>query len=187
MTVRLSVEPTRLAGLSVVQRHPIGDSRGFFERLFCDEELSTWLGGRSLRQVSRSYTAAGGAVRGLHFQHAPHAEAKVVYCLRGRVFDVAVDLRRNSSTFLQWHGEELSVENHRGLLIPEGFAHGFQTLENDCELLYLMTAPHAPSAEGGLHVNDPQLGIRWPLPVAGLSARDAAFPLVTSSFRGFER
>jgi dTDP-4-dehydrorhamnose 3,5-epimerase len=186
MKVRLSVEPTPLIGLSVVQRHPIGDSRGFFERLFCDEELGTWLRGRPLRQVSRSRTSAVGAVRGLHFQHAPSAEAKVVLCLQGRVFDVAVDIRRNSPTFLQWHGEELSAENHRGLLIPEGFAHGFQTLENDCELLYLITAPHTPSAEGGLHVNDPHLGIRWPLPVSGLSARDAAFPLVTSSFLGFD-
>jgi dTDP-4-dehydrorhamnose 3,5-epimerase len=186
MTVRLSVEPTPLTGLAVVQRHPIADSRGFFERLFCDEDLSTWLRGRSVRQVSRSRTVDVGAVRGLHFQLSPNAEAKIVQCLRGRVFDVAVDIRRSSPTFLQWHCEELSAENHRGLLIPEGFAHGFQTLENDCELLYLITAPHAPLAEGGLHVNDPQLAIRWPLPVSGLSARDASFPLVTSSFRGFD-
>jgi dTDP-4-dehydrorhamnose 3,5-epimerase len=187
MTVRLSVEPTPLADLRVVQRHPIGDSRGFFERLFCDEELSTWLRGRPVRQVSRSRTAAVGAVRGLHFQHAPYAEAKVVQCLKGRVFDVAVDIRRNSPTFLQWYAEELSAENGRGLMIPEGFAHGFQTLENESELLYLITAPHTLAAESGLHVDDPQLAIRWPLPVSGLSARDAGFPLLTSSFRGFER
>ena len=184
MTARLSVAPTPLGDLHVVERHPLGDSRGFFERMFCDEDLSDWLNGRAIRQVNRSRTEKAGTVRGLHFQHPPHAEAKIVLCLQGRVFDVAVDMRRHSPTFLRWHGEELSAENHRGLLIPEGFAHGFQTLTDDCELLYLMTAPFTPSAQGGLQVADPRLAIEWPLPVAGLSPRDAGLALLDSSFSG---
>lgn len=187
MTARLSIEPTRLSGLQVVQHHPIGDSRGQFERLFCDEELSEWLDGRPIRQVSRSRTAAAGTVRGMHFQYAPHAEAKLVICLHGEVFDVAVDLRRESPTFLQWHAEVLSGENRRSLLIPEGFAHGFQTLVDGCELLYMNTAQYVPSAEGGLHPEDTRLGIAWPRPVAGLSIRDASHPKLTDAFTGFER
>lgn len=187
MTVRLSLESTRLSGLQVLQHHPIGDSRGHFERLFCDTELSAWLEGRPIRQVSRSKTVASGTVRGMHFQYAPHAEAKLVVCLHGEVFDVAVDLRRQSPTFLQWHAEVLSAGNRRSLLIPEGFAHGFQTLDDDCELLYLNTAPYVPDAEGGLHPEDPRLAIAWPRPVAGLSARDASHPKLTDAFSGFER
>ena len=186
MTVPLSVAPTSLAGLRVVVRHPIGDSRGYFERLFCDDELADGLQGRTIRQVSRSRTAAAGTVRGMHYQCAPHGEVKLVLCLQGGVFDVAVDLRRNSPTFLKWHAEELSADNHRGLLIPEGFAHGFQTLVDDCELLYLITAPHTSSAERGVHPGDPRLAIRWPLPVSGLSARDAAFPPIDAHFDGLE-
>jgi dTDP-4-dehydrorhamnose 3,5-epimerase len=187
MGAQLSTIPTPLAGLLVLERHPIGDSRGSFERVFCDQELAGWLDGGTIRQASRSRTARPGTVRGLHFQYAPHAESKIVICLHGSVFDVAVDLRRNSPTFLQWHGETLSDENHRGLLIPTGFAHGFQTLAADCELLYFMDTPYVPGAEGGLHPEDPRLAIAWPLPIAELSARDAGHPRLTPAFAGFER
>jgi dTDP-4-dehydrorhamnose 3,5-epimerase len=183
-TERLTLEQTPLTGLQVLQRHPIGDSRGYFERLFCDDVLAAWLGDRAVRQINRTRTVAAGTVRGLHFQYAPWAEAKLVSCLQGEVFDVAVDLRRHSPTFLQWHGEVLSGDNHRSLLIPEGFAHGFQTLVGDCELLYVHTAPHAPGAEGGVHPSDPRLRIAWPLPVAGLSPRDAGHQRLTDAFTG---
>lgn len=186
MSARFAITATPLEGLHVLQRHPIGDSRGYLERLFCDADLAGWLRGRAIRQITRTRTEAPGTVRGLHFQHPPHAEDKVVTCLTGEVFDVAVDLRRHSATFLRWHGEVLSGENHRSLLIPAGCAHGFQTLAPDCELLYFHTAPHVPEAEGGLHVADPRLAITWPLPVHGLSARDTRHPSLTEAFAGVE-
>jgi len=124
-------------------------------------------------------------VRGLHFQHPPHAEDKLVSCLRGEVFDVAVDLRQGSATFLQWHAEILSADNARSLLIPQGFAHGFQTLTDDCELLYLHSRAYAAGAEGALNVRDPALAIRWPLAFTDISERDAQHPLLTREFTGF--
>jgi dTDP-4-dehydrorhamnose 3,5-epimerase len=120
----------------------------------------------------------------MHFQYPPYAETKIVSCLHGEVFDVAVDLRRGSPTFLHWHAEILSAENHRTLLIPEGFAHGFQALSEDCELLYFHTAAYQPSSEGGLNAQDPRLQIRWPQAVIELSSRDAAHPLLDEGFVG---
>jgi dTDP-4-dehydrorhamnose 3,5-epimerase len=125
-----------------------------------------------------------GAARGLHYQHGPHAEMKLVRCLKGKVWDVAADLRAGSSTFLKWHAEELSAENARMMLIPEGFAHGFQVLEEDSKLLYLHTAYYASSAEGGVRPTDPRLSIRWPLAMQDLSDRDRNHPLLTSDFTG---
>jgi dTDP-4-dehydrorhamnose 3,5-epimerase len=123
-------------------------------------------------------------VRGLHFQYHPHAEMKLIRCLRGRVFDVAVDLRKNSPTFLEWHAEELSGENQRMIVIPEGFAHGFQVLETDSELLYLHTATYQKGSEGAVRYNDPLIGIHWPLPVTDVSARDQNHPFLDHSFHG---
>ncbi len=123
-------------------------------------------------------------MRGLHFQHPPDAETKFVHCLRGEVCDVAVDLRRGSPTFLRWHAELLSADNHRTFVIPEGFAHGFQTLADDCEMLYFHTAGYRQEAEGGLNAQDPRLAIRWPLPVAGLSPRDAEHAPLAADFAG---
>jgi dTDP-4-dehydrorhamnose 3,5-epimerase len=120
----------------------------------------------------------------LHFQHPPYAECKLVTCLAGEVFDVAVDVRHNSPTFLHWHAEILSAENKKTFLIPEGFAHGFQTLTGNCEMLYFHTVAFRPEAEGALNVLDPRLAIRWPQPVAGLSARDADHPMLDDGFRG---
>ena len=139
---------------------------------------------KGIVQINHTLTVMRGTVRGLHFQYPPHAEIKIVSCLRGEVFDVAVDLRQGSPTFLQWHGEILSASNHRTLLIPEGFAHGFQTLSDDCELLYFHTAAYQPSAEGGLNAQDPKLNIFWPETVVELSSRDAGQPLVNEEFVG---
>lgn len=186
MTRRLSLEPTALRGVHVLQRHPIGDARGYFERLYCDAELDEWLDGRAIRQVNHTVTSVAGTVRGLHFQHPPHAEAKVVTCLRGEIFDVAVDLRRGSPTLLEWHGEILSASNHRSLLIPPGVAHGFQALVPDVELLYFHTAAFAPEREGGVHPEDARLGVKWPLAVQGLSARDASHPALGGDFAGLD-
>ena len=170
-----------LPGVMVATGNPHADARGSFERLFCARELAGVLEGRHIVQINHSRTAAVGAIRGLHFQRPPHAEMKLVRCLRGRVWDVAVDLRADSPTFLRWHAEELSPDNHRMLVIPEGCAHGFQVLAPDSELLYLHTAYYTPEAEGGVRHDDPALGIRWPLPVTDLSPRDHSHPLIGDS------
>ena len=184
MKSRFDLVATPLVDLLVLQRLPLGDSRGFLERLFCSGELDAQLGGRRIAQINRTLTARRGTVRGLHFQRPPHAETKFVSCLRGEVLDVAVDLRPDSLTFLHWHSEILSSENHKTLLIPEGFAHGFQTLSDDCEMLYFHTAAHHAPAEDGLNASDPRLAIRWPLPLLELSLRDSALPMLDENFSG---
>jgi dTDP-4-dehydrorhamnose 3,5-epimerase len=181
---RFDITATALKGVQVIQRKPIGDSRGFLERLFCANELQALMGGSSIIQINHTLTARRGTVRGMHFQRPPHAEMKLVSCLRGEVFDVALDLRDGSPTFLKWHAEVLSATNHKTLLIPEGVAHGFQALSDDCEMLYFHTAAYHPGAEDGLHPADPRLAIQWPLELAELSARDAAHAKVTESFSG---
>ena len=178
------VAPTPLAGLMLVTRRRRDDARGFFSRFFCAQEMAELGWHQPVAQVNHSLTRQTGAVRGLHFQRPPHAEDKYVSCLRGAVFDVAVDLRHGSPTFLRWHGETLSAGNGRSLLIPQGFAHGFQALEPDSELIYLHSRPYAPEAEGGLQVSDPRLAIAWPRPVIDLSERDASHPLLTDGFAG---
>ncbi len=184
MSTRFDRAATPIAGLQILERKPIGDDRGYLERLFCDDELHALVGGRKIVQINHSYTAMRGTVRGMHFQRPPHGEMKFVSCLRGQIFDVAVDVRHGSPTFLHWHAELLSADNLRTFVLPEGFAHGFQTLTDDCELLYFHTAAYQPAAETGLNPQDPRLAIEWPLPVAGLSPRDAAHPLLDDNFAG---
>ena len=184
MSQRFDLIDTLLAGLKVLQRKPLGDSRGYLERMFCAEDLEPLLAGRRIVQVNHTLTAARGTVRGLHFQYPPHAETKFVSCLRGEVLDVAVDLRRDSPTFLRWHGEILSADNHRTLLIPEGYAHGFQTLTDNCEMLYFHTAAYHAQSEGGINPQDVRLGISWPLTIHALSPRDSSHPLLTKDFPG---
>jgi dTDP-4-dehydrorhamnose 3,5-epimerase len=175
---RFVFHPTPIAGVVAVERLPLGDARGFLERLFCADDLAAagWTG--AIAQINHTFTAVRGTVRGMHFQRAPDAETKLVSCLVGAVWDVAVDLRPGSPTYLQWHAEELSAANHRALLIPPGCAHGFQTLTADVQLLYCHSQAYAPHSEGGLHPQDPRLGIAWPLPVHGLSPRDASHPFI---------
>ena len=178
------VAETSLQGLKVIQRHPRRDSRGQFARAFCSEEL--WAAGWTtpVMQINHSITQAVGAVRGLHYQKPPKAEKKMVLCVRGRVWDVAVDLRLSSATFLSWHAEELSAENSRALLIPEGFAHGFQVLEKESELLYLHSEQYSPSHEDGLSPLDPRLSIGWPLAIGEMSDRDRGFPFLSDHYKG---
>jgi dTDP-4-dehydrorhamnose 3,5-epimerase len=184
MSARFDLRATPLEGLVVLERRPAGDERGRLERMFCAAELAPFLGGAAVAQSNLTWTAKRGAVRGMHLQAPPHVEDKLVTCLRGRVWDVAVDLREGSPTFLRWHAEVLDGAGHRSLLIPRGFAHGFQALTDDCTMLYFHTAPHAPAAELGLDALDPRLGIAWPEPVACRSARDQAHPPIDASYRG---
>jgi dTDP-4-dehydrorhamnose 3,5-epimerase len=184
MVERLDFIATPLSGLAVIKRKPIADERGFFERLFCAEELRDAGILKPIVQINRSLTRQKGAVRGMHFQYPPHAETKVVSCLRGEVFDVAVDIRAGSPTFLQWHGELLSAQNSRSLLIPEGFAHGFQAISDDCEIIYFVTAGYTPSSEGAIHPGDPSVSVQWPLEISQVSQKDAAQSFISSDFRG---
>jgi dTDP-4-dehydrorhamnose 3,5-epimerase len=180
----MQVAQTALLGVVIVETKPSVDHRGGFARLYCERELAPVIGDRRILQINYSRTTMVGAVRGMHFQRPPYAEMKLVRCFKGRVWDVAVDLRAGSPTFLQWHAEELSSENARMLVIPEGCAHGFQVLEPGSELLYLHTAFYSPEAEGGVSCNDPRLGITWPLPVADLSHRDSSLPLIAADYSG---
>ncbi len=184
MPERFAIHDTPLAGLKLVERQRLGDARGFLSRLYCRDELAAAGFGRPVVQINQTLTQQPGTVRGMHFQHPPHAEDKYVSVLRGEVLDVAVDLRRGSPTLLRWHGETLSADNGRSLFIPAGFAHGFQTLSEDCELLYLHTQAYAPGAEGGLDPLDPRLGIAWPRPVTEMSARDRAHARLDADFTG---
>ena len=181
---RFEINDLPLQGLKLVKRKPLIDARGFLSRLFCDEEFEQAGINLPIKQINHTRTTKQGAVRGMHFQRPPFADAKFVSCLEGIVFDVAVDLRVNSPTYLQWHGARLSAENHNSLYIPEGFAHGFQALTNDCELLYLHTASYHPTAEGALNALDPCLSIAWPLEVTERSDRDKNHLFVDHQFSG---
>jgi dTDP-4-dehydrorhamnose 3,5-epimerase len=185
-SARLSHSATPLTGLNVIERQRREDARGAFCRLFCADELAAAELAMPIAQINESITRRRGCVRGLHFQHPPHAETKLVMCIVGEVFDVAVDLRRGSPTFLKWHAERLSEANGRGLYIPAGFAHGFQTLTDDCRLIYLHSAPYVPASEDGLSATDPVLAIDWPLPVGELSPRDANHPALRADFSGLD-
>ena len=181
---RFTITDLPLAGLKRVERQHRKDHRGFLSRLFCAAELASagWV--KPIAQINHTYTAQQGTVRGLHFQHPPAAEMKLVSCIRGELWDVAVDLRSASPTFLHWHAEYLSADNGMALLIPEGFAHGFQALTDDVEMLYCHSAAYNADAEGGLNPSDPQLAIRWPLTITELSARDAGYALLVPEFAG---
>jgi dTDP-4-dehydrorhamnose 3,5-epimerase len=181
---RLRITDLAVPGLKCVERQPLGDARGFLARLFCADELAHAGWTKPIVQINHTYTAKCGTVRGMHFQRPPYSEMKLVTCLRGRVWDVAIDLRAGSETFLRWQALELSADNHQALLIPEGFAHGFQTLSDDVELLYCHSAAYNSQAEAGLNPHDSALAIDWPLEVVELSERDARHPMITRDFVG---
>ncbi len=181
---RFKIERTPLDGLLLVQRTLLRDERGFFARMFCARDLAEAGWAVSLAQVNHSRTTVRGCARGLHFQRPPHGEHKLVSCLRGAVLDVAVDVRIGSPTYLQWHGALLTADNGHALLVPPGFAHGFQALEDDVEMLYCNSAAHVADAEDGLNPLDADLAIAWPLPVVSMSPRDAGRALVAHGFSG---
>ena len=183
---RFTTTDLPLAGLKLIERQRLGDDRGFLSRLFCSGELTAAGWQKPIAQINHTYSAQSGTVRGLHYQTPPHAEMKLVSCTRGKVWDVAVDLRFNSPTFMKWHAQILSENNGHALLIPEGFAHGFQTLINDCELLYVHTEVYSPQAEAALRFNEERLAITWPLPVSEISARDRAHPPLSFKFNGIK-
>ena len=173
-----------LNGLKIIQRKVIEDERGFLSRIFCTEAFSQYGFGKVVNQINQTLTRQKGAVRGLHYQLPPHAEIKLVSCIKGEVFDIAVDLRQDSPTFLHWYGEILSESNRRSLLIPEGFAHGFQTLSNDCEMFYLHSAPYVKESDSAINIADPKLAITLPLAITDISERDKSHPMINHNFEG---
>ena len=174
--------PTKIAGAFVVKHDVRSDDRGRFKRQYCEREFAD--AGLNTRwvQVNHSVTLGRGSVRGLHFQLPPSAEVKLVSCPSGRAFDVAIDLRQGSPTFLQWASAEL--DDATSFYIPEGCAHGFQALTDEVQLIYQHSAFYDSKAEGGVRFDDPAIGIDWPLPIGTLSDRDRSFPLIDSSFEG---
>ena len=180
----MKLTPTSIHGAYIIEAERRIDDRGSFARIYCAEELAPVLGNKKIVQMNHSYTHAGGALRGLHYQLPPHAETKIVRCLRGHVWDVVVDLRKDSPSFLQHFAVELSPDSDNAILIPEGCAHGFQALVDECELLYLHTASYHPDAERGVCYDDPRLAIAWPLPVTDLSPRDKSYAPLPPNFEG---
>ena len=178
------LENTAISGVRVLNRSRQADERGFLERLFDETQLQHVLAGRKVEQINRTKTLKAGTVRGMHLQLSPAAESKIVSCLRGSVFDVAVDLRPGSPTFGTWFGCELTSDNGRALVVPEGCAHGVQALEDDCDLLYVHTASYTAVEERGLDPLDPDVGIAWPISPTGLSARDISLPPLSQWKRG---
>jgi dTDP-4-dehydrorhamnose 3,5-epimerase len=168
--------PTELQDAVIIDPEVREDARGFFARIWCQDELGAQGLNTSVVQVNMSYSRTRGTLRGMHYQRAPHAETKLVRCTMGAIYDVIVDIRPESPTYLRWIGVELSAKNHRMLYIPEGFAHGFQTLTDDVEVTYQVTAFYTPGAEGGARYDDPAFGIRWPLDVTVISEKDRGWP-----------
>jgi dTDP-4-dehydrorhamnose 3,5-epimerase len=177
---------TPISGLYVVERKLIQDNRGFFFRIFDDEDLIQIGLNKPIRHINFSHTNKKHTVKGLHFQYPPHAETKIVTCVKGEVYDVAVDLRKGSPTFLAYFGVRLSSENRKSLYIPEGFAHGFQAIQEDSELIYLHSEGFFPKSEGGFSPLDPRIGIQWPHPLQNLSERDKSFEKISTNFYGLE-
>jgi dTDP-4-dehydrorhamnose 3,5-epimerase len=170
--------PTPLGGACVIELQQLDDERGFFARSFCRREFEAQGLDPDIAQCNVSFSRRRGTLRGLHYQAEPHAEAKLVRCTQGAIWDVIVDLRPDSPSFRRWHAVELSAANRLALYVPKGFAHGFQTLADDSEVLYLMSQFHRPDAARGLRWDDPALAIRWPLADPQMSDRDRDFPLL---------
>lgn len=172
----MKIHQTGLADARLIELERRGDERGFFARTFCEREFAA--AGLETRfvQQNMSTSAHKGTLRGMHMQRAPHAEVKLIRCLRGAIHDVIIDVRPESPTFRKWQGFELSAANMNQLYVPRGFAHGFITLTDDVEVSYLVSAHYAPEAEAGIRHDDPAFGIDWPLEPAVMSDKDRAWP-----------
>ncbi len=175
----MTFHQTKLDGVYIIEHEPRQDERGYFARIFCQDEFKKAGIDFSLAQASNSFSKKKGTIRGLHFQKEPKAEDKIVQCLKGAIFDVVVDLRQNSPTFGKWIGEELSQDNRKMFFIPKGCAHGFQTLTDDCLVQYFMNQFYSSEHASGVRWDDPFFGITWPIEKPIISPRDTQWPLVT--------
>jgi len=167
---------TQLDGAWLIDLEPREDERGFFARIWCRQELAAQGLDTDIAQENLSLNRHRGTVRGLHFQRPPHEETKIVRCTRGGIFDVIVDLRPRSPSYLRWQGFELTAENRKALYVPKGFAHGFQTLASNAEIIYQISEFYAPNSAGGYRYDDAAFRIAWPLPVTVISERDLSWP-----------
>lgn len=183
---KLQINKTPFEGLYVIDTSAFIDHRGAFARWFCEDELAEVIGNRHIRNVNFSRTVKKGSVRGMHFQRPPKSEMKLIRCINGSILDVVVDIRSGSPTYLMHFSVELSAENMKMIVVPEGFAHGFQSLEDNSEIMYLVTEFYSPECEGGLRYNDPELKINWPLDVADISDKDAGHKLIDGTFKGLD-
>lgn len=175
---------TALKGSYIIDLNTFTDERGWFGRTYCKKEFAAIGHTKEWVQLNHSFTKNKGTIRGMHFQLPPFKEIKLVRCIAGAVYDVIVDLRKESETFLKSYGVELSAQNKKMIYIPEGFAHGFEALSDDCELLYHHSEFYTPGAEGGVKYNDPKVNIEWPMPVTHISERDTHHPLLDDKFKG---
>ena len=175
---------TKLNGAYVVEVERLNDTRGSFFRSFCKDDFREINHSKEFVQFNHSVNILKGTIRGMHYQSPPYSEVKLIMCKKGRVHDVLIDLRKNSRTFLNWISVELSAEQSNMIYVPEGIAHGFQTLEDDCELLYYHTSAYNLKAEGGIRYNDAKLNIKWPINVTNISDRDKSYPILTTEFTG---
>jgi len=173
--------PLSLNGAFTIDVQPFVDNRGFFTRIFCEKEFEQHNLVQHFVQANHSGTNGKGVIRGMHFQHAPFCEVKLVKCVRGAIHDVIVDVREGSPTFLKWFGAELTADNKRMMYVPAGFAHGFQSLTDYSEITYLVSSFYNKESESGIRYNDEEVGIEWPLPAINLSEKDLAIPLISSS------
>ena len=176
--------PAKLNGAFTIDVQPFEDKRGFFTRIFCEREFGEHNLVQHFVQANHSGTHGKGVIRGLHFQHAPFCEVKLVKCVQGAIFDVIVDVRAGSPTFLQWFGAELTAENKRMMYVPAGFAHGFQSLSDYSEITYMVSNFYNKESESGIRYNDAAVNVGWPLPVSLVSDKDQAIPLVDNNFAG---
>lgn len=177
---------TTIPDLFLIQSDPIQDDRGVFARTFCKKEFAGINFEKEFVQFNHSLNFKKGTLRGMHFQYSPYSETKLIRCVQGKIYDVAVDIRKNSSTFLHYFAVELSAENMLSILIPDGFAHGFQTMEDNSALIYHHTQFYTPKADSGLRYDDPVLKINWPLTTANVSEKDKNYLLIDNKFKGLE-
>ncbi|MDE3185322.1 MAG: dTDP-4-dehydrorhamnose 3,5-epimerase [Bacteroidota bacterium] len=180
----MNFKETKLEGCYEIEVIPHEDNRGWFARTFCKDEFKKIGHDKEWVQINHSFTKEKGTLRGMHFQNPPNAEIKLIRCIAGKIFDVAIDLRKNSPSFLKWFGVELSAENKKMIYIPEGCAHGFLTLTNDCEIIYHHTNFYTPSYEDGINYQDPAVKIEWPEAIEMISHRDKNLPKLPENFKG---
>ena len=182
----MKIQETRLKGCHLIDLDKSEDHRGSLNRIFCQKTLSPLLKNKSIRQINLTFTRKEGAVRGLHFQNPPFSEIKIISCTKGEVWDVAIDLRKGSPTFLHYFSVNLSENNPQCFFIPEGFAHGFQTLVPNCEMLYFHTEDYNIDAEGAINSADPLISIKWPKFITERSERDNSSPMLDKNFSGIK-
>lgn len=176
--------PTTLPGSFLIDITLIKDDRGWFARTYCKDQFLQIGHHKEWVQLNHSYTNKKGTIRGMHYQQDRYKEVKLIRCIAGVVYDVIIDLRKDSKTFLKWFGAQLSAENKKMMYIPEGFAHGFQALADNSELIYHHSEVYTPVAEGGIRFNEPAINIQWPLAITEFSERDANHPLLNKNFKG---